>query len=46
MRYYNTLYNDIKDTLKNPDSVDSLPHFGPSRSPKGHTTSVSDNKDI
>lgn len=28
-RYYSILYNDIKDTLKNPAAIDDVPHFGP-----------------
>ena len=43
MRYYNNLYNDIKDSLKNPDAIANGPHFGP---PRDYTTSVSDRTDL
>lgn len=46
MRYYNNLYNNIKDTLKNPtanNGTTNAAHFGPSRE---YTTSVSDKADL
>lgn len=43
-RYYSILYNDIKDTLKNPAAVDDVPHFGPPRDQR--TASASGKNEI
>lgn len=43
-RYYSILYNDIKDTLKNPAAIDDVPHFGPAREQR--TASASGKNEI
>ena len=45
MRYYNTLYNDIKETLKNPNTLQSIPHFNPQKE-QYKTSSISAEVDL
>lgn len=43
-QYYNHLYKDIKDSLRDPSALINIPYFGPARDI--HTVSVAEKAEI